>query len=176
MKPEPPNWNEAPIGDPLPTVFSGIRPIQWIGRYQFKKSDPTKSWVKDVLPVRIARSAFGPKLSGDGEGDRKSRIRETDVDVFLVAVLHHDPPVPALPRCALEPDVHHAATRRKVFRLSRPLAERVEDRPKLLAGLSEVVRHAVRVGAAPNHTIVFQRLEPPRQYRWRDERQGVRSR
>jgi Hint domain-containing protein len=50
------------IGDPLPTVFSGIRPIQWIGRYRFKKSDPTKAWVKDVLPVRIARSALGPDV------------------------------------------------------------------------------------------------------------------
>jgi hypothetical protein len=50
------------IGDLLPTVFGGIRPIQWIGRYPFKKSDPTQAWVKDVLPVRVARSALGPNL------------------------------------------------------------------------------------------------------------------
>jgi Hint domain len=50
------------IGDPLPTVFGGIRPIQWIGRYRFEKSDPTKAWIKDVLPVRIARSALGPDV------------------------------------------------------------------------------------------------------------------
>jgi Hint domain len=49
-------------GDLLPTVFGGMRPIQWIGRYHFKKSDPTKAWVKDVRPVRIARSALGPEV------------------------------------------------------------------------------------------------------------------
>jgi hypothetical protein len=47
------------VGDLLPTVFGGIRPIQWIGRYSFKKSDPAKAWVRDVLPARIARSALG---------------------------------------------------------------------------------------------------------------------
>ena len=50
------------IGDLLPTVFGGIRPIQWIGRYRFKRSDPTKAWLKDVLPVRVARSALGPDV------------------------------------------------------------------------------------------------------------------
>jgi hypothetical protein len=48
------------IGDLLPTVFGGLRPIQWIGRYPFRKSDPSKPWVKDALPVRIARSALAP--------------------------------------------------------------------------------------------------------------------
>jgi hypothetical protein len=50
------------IGDMLPTRFGGLRPVQWIGRYSRKKSDPSKRWVKDVLPVRIARSALGPDL------------------------------------------------------------------------------------------------------------------
>jgi hypothetical protein len=49
-------------GDLLPTVFGGIRPIQWIGRYPFKKSDPAKAWVRDVLPVRVVRSALGPDI------------------------------------------------------------------------------------------------------------------
>ena len=48
------------IGDMLPTMFGGTRPIQWIGRYPLKKSDPSKRWVKDGLPVRIARSALAP--------------------------------------------------------------------------------------------------------------------
>jgi hypothetical protein len=48
------------VGDLLPTIFGGVSPIQWIGRYPFRKSDPKKGWVKDVLPVRIARSALGP--------------------------------------------------------------------------------------------------------------------
>ena len=46
-------------GDLLPTVFEGICPIQWIGRYSLKKTNPTKAWVKKVLPVRVARSALG---------------------------------------------------------------------------------------------------------------------
>jgi Hint domain len=50
------------VGDLLPTVFGGIRPIQWIGRYPFKRSDPGKGWVKDVLPVRVGRSALGPDV------------------------------------------------------------------------------------------------------------------
>jgi hypothetical protein len=50
---------ELVVGDLLPTVFGGICPIQWIGRYSLKKSDPTKEWVKKVLPVRVARSALG---------------------------------------------------------------------------------------------------------------------
>jgi len=50
------------MGDLLPSFFGGTRPIQWIGRYSLKKSDPTKAWVKDVLPVRVARSALGPNV------------------------------------------------------------------------------------------------------------------
>jgi hypothetical protein len=50
------------VGDLLPTVFGGVCPIQWIGYYPYKKSDPTKPWVKDVLPVRVARSALGPDV------------------------------------------------------------------------------------------------------------------
>jgi hypothetical protein len=46
------------IGDLLPTMFGGLCRVQWIGRYSIKKSDPSKSWVKDALPIRIARSAL----------------------------------------------------------------------------------------------------------------------
>jgi hypothetical protein len=53
---------ELAVGDLLPTMFGGLRPIQWIGRYPFKKSDPSKPWVKDALPVRIARSALAPNV------------------------------------------------------------------------------------------------------------------
>ena len=44
------------VGDLLPTVFGGLSSIQWIGRYRFKKGDPTKPWVKRYIPIRIARS------------------------------------------------------------------------------------------------------------------------
>ena len=50
------------IGDLLPTMFGGLRPVQWIGRYPRKKSDPSKPWVKDASPVRIARSALAPNV------------------------------------------------------------------------------------------------------------------
>ena len=50
------------IGDLLPTMFGGLRPIQWIGRYPRKKSDPSKPWVRNALPVRIARSALALDL------------------------------------------------------------------------------------------------------------------
>ena len=47
------------VGDLLPTMFGGLRPVQWIGRYPRKKSNKSKPWVKDALPIRIARSALG---------------------------------------------------------------------------------------------------------------------
>jgi Hint domain len=50
------------IGDLLPTMFGGLRPVQWIGRYPIKKSDSAKRWTKDALPVRIARSALAPNV------------------------------------------------------------------------------------------------------------------
>jgi Hint domain len=50
------------MGDLLPTRFGGMRSIQWIGRSRFKRSDPTKPWVRDVLPIRIARSALDPDV------------------------------------------------------------------------------------------------------------------
>jgi hypothetical protein len=49
-------------GDLLPTMFGGLRPVRWIGRYSLKKSDPSKPWVKHALPVRIARSALAPAV------------------------------------------------------------------------------------------------------------------
>jgi len=50
------------VGDLLPSFFGGTCPIQWIGRYRFKRSDPTKPWVRDVLPIRVVRSALGPDV------------------------------------------------------------------------------------------------------------------
>jgi Hint domain len=53
---------ELAAGDLLPTRFGGLRPIQWIARYPLRKSDPSKPWVEDVLPVRISRSALAPNV------------------------------------------------------------------------------------------------------------------
>src|ERR1051325_1706582 len=50
------------VGDLLPTVFGGTRPIQWIARYPFRRSNPAKAWVRNVLPVRVSRSALGPDI------------------------------------------------------------------------------------------------------------------
>ena len=46
----------------MPTVFGGLRPIQWIGRTVIRKSDSSKPWIKEALPVRIARSALAPNV------------------------------------------------------------------------------------------------------------------
>jgi hypothetical protein len=53
------------IGDLVPTMFGGLRPIQWIARYPYRKGDPSKPWAKSALPVRIARSALGPNVPHD---------------------------------------------------------------------------------------------------------------
>ena len=50
------------VGDLLPTVFGGIRPIQWIGRYQFRKNYSTEAWPEDAVPIRVARSSLGPNV------------------------------------------------------------------------------------------------------------------
>jgi hypothetical protein len=49
-------------GDLLPTLFGGICPVEWIGRYPFRRSDRAKAWVRDVIPVRVARSAIAPGI------------------------------------------------------------------------------------------------------------------
>jgi hypothetical protein len=49
-------------GDLLPTLFGGTRDVQWIGRYSQRKSDPSRPWAKDFLPVRIARSALAENV------------------------------------------------------------------------------------------------------------------
>jgi hypothetical protein len=46
------------VGDLLPTMFGGQRPIQWIGRYPVRRRDPSKPWVKSALPIRISRGAL----------------------------------------------------------------------------------------------------------------------
>ena len=52
------------VGDLLPTKFGGLRPVQWIGRYPLKKSDPSKPWKGGAagshrpLRSRSRRSAF----------------------------------------------------------------------------------------------------------------------
>jgi hypothetical protein len=50
------------IGDLLPTLFGGMRPIQWVGRYAYKRSDPTRPWARYARPVRIARSALASNV------------------------------------------------------------------------------------------------------------------
>jgi hypothetical protein len=46
---------ELAVGDLLPTMFGGDRPIRWIGRY-LVMNDPRNP------PVQIARSALGPDI------------------------------------------------------------------------------------------------------------------
>lgn len=50
------------VGDMIPTVFGGMRRIEWIGRMRRVRSDRRKPWVDDARPVRIARSALAPNV------------------------------------------------------------------------------------------------------------------
>jgi Hint domain len=50
------------VGDLLPTTFGGLRPVQWIGRYRYTKSDASKPWAENARPVRIARSALASNV------------------------------------------------------------------------------------------------------------------
>ena len=53
------NIEDLAVGDLLLTRFGGAQPIQWIARRKFEKADPSKPWVKDVRPVKLAKSALG---------------------------------------------------------------------------------------------------------------------
>src|SRR5215218_9485606 len=48
------------IGDRIPTVFGGMRPIKAISSHSYKKRDLSQPWDRSVLPVRIAQSALAP--------------------------------------------------------------------------------------------------------------------
>jgi len=48
------------VGDLLPTLFGGVRPIQSVARYAHQKSDRAKPWAQYARPVRITRSALAP--------------------------------------------------------------------------------------------------------------------
>jgi hypothetical protein len=102
------------IGDLLPTVFGGVRPIQWIGRYSVNKSDPSRPWVEEALPVRIARSAIAPDVphadlyvtrwhalfidgllipAGDlinGTTIRLHGARKDELELFHIKMVNHD--------------------------------------------------------------------------------------
>jgi hypothetical protein len=45
-------------GDEVLTASGAFRPIQWIARSRYERADRAKPWVRDVLPVRIRRSAI----------------------------------------------------------------------------------------------------------------------
>ena len=51
---------ELRVGDLVPTVFGGARPIQWIGRFRRIRRTADKPWPKLARPVRIAASALAP--------------------------------------------------------------------------------------------------------------------
>lgn len=50
------------IGDLLVTRSGALRPIKWVGRYPYKRTDASKPWVQDALPVRITKSALAPNV------------------------------------------------------------------------------------------------------------------
>lgn len=56
------NVEELKVGDTLPTMFGGERPIQWIAEWQYKKNNSDQAWKKHHQLVRIAQSAFAPNV------------------------------------------------------------------------------------------------------------------
>lgn len=50
------------IGDLLVTRSGALRPIKWVGRYPYKRSDASRPWVQDAKPVRITKSALAPNV------------------------------------------------------------------------------------------------------------------
>jgi hypothetical protein len=48
------------IGDRIPTIFGGTRPVKAVRSYSYTKFDPSQPWDRRVLPVRIAPSALAP--------------------------------------------------------------------------------------------------------------------
>uniref|UniRef100_UPI0026972F17 Hint domain-containing protein n=1 Tax=Bradyrhizobium sp. (strain ORS 278) TaxID=114615 RepID=UPI0026972F17 len=53
---------ELAAGDVLPTVFGGLRPVQWIGSFRRYRAKPDAAWPAAARPVRIAKSALGPDI------------------------------------------------------------------------------------------------------------------
>lgn len=53
---------ELTVGDLLPTVFGGVRPIEWIVRFRRKRADASKPWQNHARPVRIMKSALAPNI------------------------------------------------------------------------------------------------------------------
>jgi hypothetical protein len=52
------NVEDLAVGDLLPTVFGGARPIQWITGYRRTRRGTGKPWTKDARPVCIKSSAI----------------------------------------------------------------------------------------------------------------------
>lgn len=48
------------VGDRLPTVFGGTRPIKAVSSFSYKRRDLSQPWDRRLLPVRIAASALAP--------------------------------------------------------------------------------------------------------------------
>lgn len=46
----------------MPTMFGGVQPVQWIGRFPLRRSNSSRPWPKEARPVRIARSALAPNV------------------------------------------------------------------------------------------------------------------
>jgi Hint domain len=53
---------ELAVGDLLPTVFGGVRPIQWISGFRRNRVDASKPWQNHARPVRIMKSALAPNV------------------------------------------------------------------------------------------------------------------
>lgn len=49
-------------GDMLPTVFGGMRPIQWIVRFRRQRAETGRAWPVHARPIRIMKSALAHRV------------------------------------------------------------------------------------------------------------------
>ncbi len=50
------------VGDEVVTVSGTARPVKWIGRMSYARSAARADWVRDVVPVRVAKGAINGDL------------------------------------------------------------------------------------------------------------------
>jgi hypothetical protein len=56
------NIETLSVGDLLPTVFGGLRPIKHIVRIRRTRADASRPWSIEARPVRIMKSALAPNV------------------------------------------------------------------------------------------------------------------
>jgi hypothetical protein len=85
------NVEDLAIGDRLPTVFGGLRPVQWIGRYRMRKSDPANLYVTAGHALLIDGVLAPAEMLINGTTITRFEAREYDeLEFFHIKFERHD--------------------------------------------------------------------------------------